>query len=140
MGSNFDAVSGDSVVDELVILWRKLVEALLDDVVAIQVLDQDDDMQAESDDDGMDLDKVKLVKTIRPAVERSYLAARRKEVDHLLNRTCTMHVEGDVDQILRDRLADQVALLIGAVLEELLAKVVAKRIWKQMRSTAWMQR
>ena len=39
-----------------------------------------------------------------------------------------MHVEGDVDQILRDRLADQVALLIGAVLEELLAQVVAEGV------------
>ena len=39
-----------------------------------------------------------------------------------------MHVEGDVDQILRDRLANEVALLIRAVHQELLAEVVPERI------------
>lgn len=39
-----------------------------------------------------------------------------------------MHVERDVDQILGHRLADQIALVIGRELEELLAEVVAKRI------------
>ena len=40
----------------MVILGRKLVQALLDDVVAIEVLDEDDDVEAEGDDDGVDLE------------------------------------------------------------------------------------
>ena len=39
----------------LIVLGHELVQALLDDVVAVQVLDQHDDVQAEGDDDGVDL-------------------------------------------------------------------------------------
>lgn len=37
VGSDLDAVRRDGVVDELVILWRKVVEALLNDVVTVEV-------------------------------------------------------------------------------------------------------
>ena len=40
---------------DLVILRRELVQALLNDMVAIQVLDQDHDVQAKRDDDRMNL-------------------------------------------------------------------------------------
>ena len=40
----------------LVVLGHELVEALLNDVVAIQVLDQNDDVQTQSDDDRVDLE------------------------------------------------------------------------------------
>ena len=36
---------------DLVILRRELIQALLNDMVAIQVLDQDHDVQAKRDDD-----------------------------------------------------------------------------------------
>ena len=39
----------------LVILRRELVQALLNDMVAIQILDQNNDVQAERDDDRMNL-------------------------------------------------------------------------------------
>ena len=39
----------------LVILRRELVQALLNDMIAIQVLDQDHDVQAQRDDDRMNL-------------------------------------------------------------------------------------
>ena len=39
----------------LIVLRHELVQALLDDVVAVQVLDQHDDVQAKGDDDGVDL-------------------------------------------------------------------------------------
>jgi hypothetical protein len=39
-----------------------------------------------------------------------------------------MHVKGNVDKILGDLLADDVALLIGGVFQQLLAQVVAKMI------------
>ena len=56
------------------------------------------------------------------------LTAGAEEVDHLLHRARAVHVERDVDEILRDGLADKVALLVRAVLEELLAQVVAEGI------------
>jgi hypothetical protein len=39
-----------------------------------------------------------------------------------------MHVERDVDKVLRHRLADEVALFICGVLKQLLAEVVTKGI------------
>lgn len=40
-----------------------------------------------------------------------------------------MHVERDVDEVCRDRLADDVPLLVRRVLEQLLAEVVAEGIF-----------
>ena len=57
------------------------------------------------------------------------LALRRQEVDHLLNRPSTVHVQRDVDKVRRDRFADDVPLLVRGVLQELLAEVVAERIY-----------
>ena len=39
----------------LVVIRGQLVETLLDDMVPIEVLDQNDDVKAKRDDDGMDL-------------------------------------------------------------------------------------
>jgi hypothetical protein len=43
------------MVSYLVILRNELVQALLDDMVAVQVLDEHDNVKAESDDDGVNL-------------------------------------------------------------------------------------
>lgn len=40
MSTNHHAVGTDSIVDELRVICRKTIEALLDDMVTIQVLDQ----------------------------------------------------------------------------------------------------
>ena len=94
----------------LIILWRELVQALLNDVVAVQVLDENDDVQTERHDDRVDL------------------AAGRQEINHLLHSTRAMHVQGDVHEILSNRLADKVPLFIRGVLQQLLTEVVAKWI------------
>jgi hypothetical protein len=39
-----------------------------------------------------------------------------------------MHVERDVDEVLRDGIADDIALLIGGILQELLAEIVSEGI------------
>ena len=70
---DFDAIGSNSVVDKLrfvqhprfvssdttctylIILRRQLVEALLNDMVAVEVLDQNDDVKAKSDNDRMNL-------------------------------------------------------------------------------------
>ena len=57
----------------MVILRRKLVQALLDDVVAVKVLDEDDDVQAERENDRMNLDvaaKVSLPDSSRKWYEK----------------------------------------------------------------------
>lgn len=59
---------------------------------------------------------------------RTHLARGRQEVDHLLHGARAVHVERDGDEVGRDRLADGVALLVGRVLEELLAEVVAEGV------------
>ena len=39
----------------LVVVWGELVEALLDHVVAVEILDEHDDVQAQCQDDGVNL-------------------------------------------------------------------------------------
>jgi len=55
VGGDLDAVSRDGVVDELVILGNETVEALLDNVVSVEILDERHDVGGESHDDGVDL-------------------------------------------------------------------------------------
>lgn len=55
MGSDLDAVGSHSVVDELIVFWFKRVEALLDDVVAVEVLDEGDYMAVEGRHEGLNL-------------------------------------------------------------------------------------
>ena len=43
-----------------------------------------------------------------------------------------MHVQRDVDEVLRDGLADDIPLLVRGVLEELLAQVVAEGVWRRV--------
>ena len=62
---------------------------------------------------------------------RAHLTGRRQEVDHLLHRARAVHVERDVDEVLRDGLADEVALLVGAELEKLLTQVVAEGVCEE---------
>ena len=62
------------------------------------------------------------------AGEITNLSLGGEEVNHLLNGTRAVHVERDVDQILSDGLADDIALLIGGELEQLLAEIVTERI------------
>lgn len=45
----------------LVILRRKLVQTLLNDVIPVQIFDEHDDMEAKSDDDGMNLAMVSMI-------------------------------------------------------------------------------
>jgi hypothetical protein len=58
----------------------------------------------------------------------AYLTRGGQEVNHLLNSASSMHVQGDGDEIVRHRLADEVALLICREFKQFLTKVVAKGI------------
>ena len=39
-----------------------------------------------------------------------------------------MHVERDINKVLRNRLANDVSLLVGGIFQQLLAEVIAERI------------
>lgn len=127
----------------LVILRRELVQTLLNDMVTIEVLDEHDNMQAQSDDNRMNLSIVSKI-SLLPSVRKQYrervviktrtcLALSGEEVDHFLDSPCAVHVERDIDKVLRHGFADQVALIIGRILQELLAEIIAKWIFSPMK-------
>lgn len=84
-------------------------------MVAVQVLDQANNVQTQSQDDRPDL-----------------LGPSRvgQEVNHLLDGSSAVHVERDANQVIGDGFANDVSLFIGRVFEELLAEVVAEGICK----------
>jgi ABC-type ATPase with predicted acetyltransferase domain len=53
--ANSDAVLADSIEDKLGILRLEMIQALLDDMIAVQILDKVDDLARESLDDHLDL-------------------------------------------------------------------------------------
>ena len=90
VGSHFDAMGCDGIIDELgglmssarthlraatqtthlIILRGELVQTLLYNMITVQVLDQSDDMHAKGDDDGMDLGIVALISLAGPRGEK----------------------------------------------------------------------
>lgn len=114
VGSHIDTVGSNSVKDELSIRRGKLVKALLDDMVAVQVLNQFDDAVSKGSDDGLDL------------------ARGGDEFNHLLEGPSSVLVECNADELTGGILNENSALLIIAVLEELLAEVVSKGIGHQL--------
>jgi hypothetical protein len=57
-----------------------------------------------------------------------YLRAALQTLDHLLNGTSAVHVLRDADKVVRHTFDQQQALLLLAVLQKLLAQIVAERI------------
>ena len=53
-----------------------------------------------------------------------------QKVNHLLDCSSSMHVERDINKVLRNRLANDVSLLISGIFQQLLTEVIAERIWK----------
>lgn len=105
----------------LVILRDQPVQTLLDDMVAVQILDQADNVQTQSQDDRPDLFGPSRV---------------GQEINHLLDGSCAVHVERDADEVVGDGFADDVSLLIGRVLEKLLAEVVAEGVYRDVSKEA----
>lgn len=114
MSSHINTVGSDSIEDELGIGRSKLVETLLDDVIAIQVLNKLDNTVAECSDDGLDLTR------------------GGDEFNHLLQSPSSMLVEGNADEIAGGLLDENSALLVIAILQELLAEVVTEGIGHQL--------
>jgi hypothetical protein len=112
--SDINAMGSDSVEDELSIIGTKLVEALLNDMIAVQVLDELHDAEAKGIDD-----------------ELCLLWSRHK-LNHFLQSSSAMLVQGNSYHVLGSVLYENGPLLIVAILEQLLAEVIAKRIGHQL--------
>lgn len=131
MSSDFDQIGSNGIVDELIVFRYELVQALLNDlgdvslsfisvlmtsrayVVAVQVLDEGDDVHRQSVNERSDL---------------LGLPGRSKEIDHLLNSPRSVHVERDANKIIGNRLDDGSSLFVGRVLQKLLTEVVSEWI------------
>jgi len=108
-------------------------------MVSVEVFDQNDDVKAKRDDDGVDLGgtvgiglRARLVSRRIRFTGQSNLSASGQEINHLLNGTGSMHIQRDVDQIRGNGITDEVTLFIRRVLQQLLAKVVAKGVGHQV--------
>lgn len=110
MRSDFDTVAADRIKDELGIRSAELVQALLDDMVAVQVLDQLNHLESESFSDDLDL------------------LCRADVLNHFLESTSAMLVERDANHVPRGVLDQNGSLFIIAKLEELLAQIITKWI------------
>jgi len=104
-------------------------------VVSIEVFNQNDDVKAKRNDDGVDLGgtvgiglTTRLVSRRIRFTEKSNLSASGQEIDHLLNGTGSMHVQRDIDQIRGNGITDEVALFVRRILQQLLTKIIAKGV------------
>jgi hypothetical protein len=104
---------------DLRIFCLQPVQALLNDVIAVQVLDQLHNLALQSMDDGLDL--------LRGG----------DEFNHFLQGSGSMLVQRNLNQARCSRLDEHGTLLIVCELEKPLAEIIAKRIWKMsMKETA----
>ena len=110
MSTNGDAMSANSIKNKLRIRRHQLVQTLLNNMVAIQVLDKLNNTEAQSFND-----KVNLLRRVH-------------EFDHFLERTCTVLIERNAHHVLGCILNQDSAFVIIAVLKELLAQVIAKGV------------
>lgn len=110
MSADNDTASANSVKDELGVLGGQMVEALLDDVVAVEILDERNDFVSQSLGDDLDL------------------LGGRDELDHLLQSASTVLVESNLDHRGCGCADEDSALIVVGVLEELLAEVVAEGV------------
>ena len=113
-----DAVSTDSIEDELCFLRGEVVQALLNDVVAVQVLDKGHNLVAKGVNDHVDL------------------VASGDELNHLLEGTCAVLVQSDLDHVARSVEDQFSALIVGGELQKLLTKIVAEGILHQLDHVA----
>ena len=101
---------GHSVVNELFVLERQLVEASLDNVVAVRVLDEYHNVRFERRTDGI------------------YFVLSVHIVDDLLDSTRAMDVHAHGNEVSPDASQHVLPLLLCAALYHFLAQVVPKRV------------
>lgn len=112
--ADLDTMVTDCVKDELRIHCAELVQTFLDNMVAIEILDEIDDPVAEGVDDHLDLDR------------------SGNELDHLLEGASAVLVERDANHVLGSVLDEDGALFVIAEFKKLLAQIVAERICHEL--------
>lgn len=112
--ADVDAVTSNRIEDELRVEGGKLVQAFLDNVVTIQILDQLHNLITQSLDNDL------------------HLLWCRDELNHLLECASSVLVQGDADKVVGGVADQDGALLVVAELEKLLAEVVAERIGHEL--------
>jgi hypothetical protein len=83
VSSDSDAMRTNRIEDELSILSLEMVQALLNDVIAIKILNQRHYLVAQSIDNGLDLEK-SATNIIKRNLINTNLLRSRDELDHLL--------------------------------------------------------
>lgn len=114
VSTDVNAVGTDSIEDELRVLGTELVKTLLNDVVAVEVLNKLDNLVAQGIDDHLDL------------------GGGGDEFNHLLQGASAVLVESNADHVGSGILDQDGALVVIAVLQELLAEVVAKGVGHEL--------
>lgn len=106
------AVGTNGLIDEIGCLSLQMIETLLDNMVAIQILHQLNHMVLQGTDDSLNL------------------LAGGNALDHLLQRAGSMLVDGNIPQA-RGSIVDQHgSLLIVRIFKQFLAQIIAKWICK----------
>lgn len=114
MGSDVNAVVSHSIKDELRVNRGQLVKTLLNDMVAIEILNKLDNSELEGSNDDLDL------------------ARSGDELNHLLQSSSTMLIKSDPNEILRCIFNEHSSLVVVAVLQKLLAEIISERISHQL--------
>jgi len=122
MCGHLNAMSSHCVIDKLVILWHKSVETLLNDMVPVKILDEGHHVKRQSSDYRNDL----------IVVSRIGLTLGRKKIDHFLNSSGSVHVQGNGNEVPSDGFTNEIPLLIRRIFEQFLAQIVAKGIFKEV--------
>jgi len=128
VSTNCDAVLSDGIKDELRVLTGEPVETLLDDVVAVEILNHRNNLACQCVDD--DLFLLTSITIQRKSACATYLLLRVDVVDHLLQSPSTMLVRGNLDHERCGVGHEYSALFIGGMFEQFLTKVVAKGVCK----------
>ena len=83
VSTDSDAVRTNRIEDELSILSLEMVQALLNDVIAIKILNQRHHLVAQRIDNGLDLEK-SATNTVKRSLVNTNLLRSRDELNHLL--------------------------------------------------------
>lgn len=110
MASHSQGIQSNGLEDKVRVRWAKMVQALLNYVVAIEVLDEAYNVRGQCVDDC-----IGLLRAL-------------DGLNHLLQSSSSMLVLGNVDHVRGSVVDENGALLGSAMLQELLAQIVSERI------------
>jgi hypothetical protein len=114
VSANFNAIVPDRIEYELGVNRSELVQALLNDMIAVEILDEVHDAEPKRLDDEMNL------------------LGNADILNHLLESAGPVLVESNPNHVLRSVLYQNGSLVVVAELEELLAQIITKWIHHEL--------